>query len=82
MSIEENNIQALLSIGANINQQEKQGNSALHLAVNRYIDDQDNYFIYKAIMKQLLRLGASRTLENNKNLSSYDLLKLFKFRIK
>ena len=82
MSIEENNIQALLSIGANINQQDKQGNSALHLAVNRYVDDQDNYFIYKAIMKQLLRLGASRTLENNENLSSYDLLKLFKFRIR
>jgi ankyrin repeat protein len=40
MSIEENNIQALLSLGADINLQDKEGNSMLHVAINGYIDDQ------------------------------------------
>jgi len=50
----------LLSIGSDINKQDQLGNSMLHQTLVGYLDDQDNYFIYKAIIKQLLRLGASR----------------------
>ena len=39
MNIEENNIQALLSLGADINQKDHQGNSPLHLAIVSYVDD-------------------------------------------
>ena len=39
MALEENNIQALLSLGANINQQDNSGSSMLHVAIVRYIED-------------------------------------------
>jgi len=74
MSLEEFNIQIFLSLGSEINLQDDQGNSSLHLALLRYIDDQDNYQTYKAIIKQLLMLGASRTLTNNKELTANGLL--------
>ena len=41
MSIEEFNIQIFLSLGSQINLQDDQGNSSLHLALLRYIDDQN-----------------------------------------
>ena len=40
MALEESNIQALLSLGADINFQDKLGDSLLHLAVSRFLDDQ------------------------------------------
>jgi len=39
MALEENNIQALLSLGADINQQDFSGSSMLHVAITRYIED-------------------------------------------
>jgi hypothetical protein len=39
MALEENNIQALLSLGANINQQDHSGSSMLHVAIVRFIED-------------------------------------------
>jgi len=78
MSIEENNIQALLSLGANINQQDSYGDTALHLALVRFVDDQDNYGIYKEIIKEMLQFGASRSLKNKNGFTPYDLLCTFK----
>ena len=40
MSIEESNIQALLSLKSDINAQDAKGKSMLHVALLRYIDDQ------------------------------------------
>jgi ankyrin repeat protein len=39
MSIEENNVQALLSLGSDINFQDNKGDTMLHVALARYIDD-------------------------------------------
>ncbi len=39
MSIEENNIQALLSLGAKINHQDRKGQSMLHVAIARFVED-------------------------------------------
>lgn len=39
MNIEENNIQALLSMGADINLQDERGDSMLHVAVARFVND-------------------------------------------
>ena len=66
MSIEESNIEAMLSLGSDINQKDKQGDTSLHLALVRYVDDQENYGVYKEIIKLLLQFGASRDLRNNK----------------
>jgi len=54
MNIEENNIQALLSLGADINNQDNRGDSMLHILLARYINDQENYGVYKEVIKQLL----------------------------
>jgi hypothetical protein len=39
MSIEEYNIHALMSLGSDINRKDKKGDSVLHVALARYIDD-------------------------------------------
>ena len=75
MNIEENNIQALLSLGADINQKDHQGNSPLHLAIVSYIDDQENYLVYKEIIKEILQYGASRTEMNNMQQRPIDVLR-------
>ena len=54
MSIEENNIQALLSLGSNINEQDKNGDSMLHVVILRYINDQENFGVYKEVIKEML----------------------------
>jgi len=82
MNIEENNIQALLSLGANINQQDRQGNSPLHLTIISYIDDQDNYLVYKEIIKEILQYGASRTLKNNVQQRPVDVLRQLQDKVK
>ena len=82
MNIEENNIQALLSLGASINQQDRQGNSPLHLALISYIDDQENYLVYKEIIKEILQYGAARTLKNNVQQRPIDVLRQLQDKIK
>ena len=64
MNIEESNIQALLSLGSSINHCDNQGDTSLHLAVVRFMDDQENYGVYKEIMKEMLQFGASRKIKN------------------
>lgn len=54
MSIEENNIQALISLGADINKQDNKQQSILHIAIARYIENQDDYGFYKEILKEML----------------------------
>lgn len=54
MSIEENNIQALISLGADVNHQDHKGQSILHIAVARYVENQDDYAFYKEILKEML----------------------------
>ena len=54
MCIEENNIQALISMGADVNFQDKKGQSMLHIAVSRYIQNQEDYGFYKEIIKEML----------------------------
>lgn len=39
MSIEEYNIHALMSLGSDINKKDKKGDSVLHVALARYVDD-------------------------------------------
>jgi hypothetical protein len=82
MAIEENNIQALLSLGADINLQDRQGDSMLHVALARYVDDQDNFGVYKEIIKEILQYGAARDLRNKDGLTAEDLIKTYKSRIK
>ena len=64
-----------------MNKQDNQGDSSLHLAINRYVEDPDNYPIYKAILKQILRMGADRKLKNKNNMTAYDLLYMAKDKI-
>ena len=65
MSIEEYNIHALMSLGSDINKKDNKGDSVLHVALARYIDDQENYGLYKEVIKSILQFGAKRDLKNN-----------------
>jgi ankyrin repeat protein len=81
MSIEEYNIHALMSLGSEINKKDKLGDSVLHVALARFIDDQDNYGLYKEVIKSILQFGAHRDLRNNQNLTPIELLHQYKDRI-
>lgn len=82
MSIEDYNMQALLSLGANINHQDKFGDSMLHLAIARYIADQDNFETYKEMLKSMLRFGAERNMKNKNGLMPIEILEQNKHNIK
>ena len=81
MALEENNIQALLSLGADINQRDNSGSSMLHVAIVRYVEDQENFGIYKEVVKELLQFGAQRDVKNNAGLNPYSLVESLEDRI-
>ena len=81
MSIEENNIQALLSLGADINLQDNHGDSMLHVALARYINDQENYGVYKEVIKEMLQFGARRDIINNEGYTPEQLNYSYKNKI-
>ena len=54
MNIEENNIQGLLSLKSDITALDSEGNSMLHVALSRYIKDQENFNVYKEVIKSML----------------------------
>ena len=68
-------------MGSNINQQDIEGNSSLHLCLIKYVGDQENYYIYKAIMKAMLKFGASRKIKNQWGQTPGDLLETLEHRI-
>jgi hypothetical protein len=37
----------------------------LHVAISRYIEDQENYSYYKEMIKEMLQMGAKRELKNS-----------------
>lgn len=53
-----------MSLKADINAQDLRGNSMLHVALARYVEDQDDYSVYKEIIKEILQFGAKRELRN------------------
>jgi hypothetical protein len=36
----------------------------LHVAISRYLEDQENYYYYKEMIKEMLQMGAKRELKN------------------
>jgi len=46
----------------------------LHVMLARYINDQENYGVYKEVIKQLLQLSHSRDVKNNLKLTPAGLL--------
>jgi ankyrin repeat protein len=81
MSIEEYNIHALMSLGSDINRKDKKGDSVLHVALARYIDDQENYGLYKEMIKSILQFGAKRDVRNDEGLTPIELLRSFEPRV-
>ena len=54
----------------------------LHVALARYIDDQQNYSVYKEVIKEILQFGAKRELQNQDKLTPIELLEGYKEKIK
>lgn len=54
----------------------------LHVALSRYVDDQQNYSVYKEVIKEILQFGAKRELLNKENLTPAELLEEYKDKIK
>ena len=54
----------------------------LHVALARYVEDQDDYSVYKEIIKEILQFGAKRELRNQEQLTPIELLEGYKERIK
>lgn len=53
----------------------------LHVAIVRYIEDQDNFGIYKEVIKELLQFGAQRDVKNNEGLNPYSLVESLEHKI-
>jgi ankyrin repeat protein len=68
------NVQALISLGADPNVQDFEGNTPLHLCIQGLADMPDQFDKLKNIGKELLFCGASRTIRNKKDQTPFDLL--------
>jgi len=55
-------VECLLGFEADPNLQDLDGKTPLHLAVTKYLQDIDNFFDYKRIIKELLFNGADRSI--------------------
>ena len=53
----------------------------LHVAISRYIDDQDNYGVYKEVLKYILSFGASRELKNQQGMTAEKLILSYQPRV-
>jgi hypothetical protein len=46
----------------------------LHVAISRYLEDQENYYYYKEMIKEMLQMGAKRELKNSDGQTPLQLL--------
>ena len=54
----------------------------LHLAIARYIVEQDQFDTYKEMLKSMLRFGADRNMKNKNGMRPIEILEINKDAIK
>lgn len=57
-----------------MNKQDDLNQSMLHVAISRYLEDQENYYYYKEMIKEMLQMGAKRELKNSDGQTPLQLL--------
>jgi ankyrin repeat protein len=68
------NIEWLISQGADLDAQDIQGHTTLHICIMRVLKEPEYFDDYKRIIKSLLFAGAKRTLRTRKKQTALDIL--------
>lgn len=68
------NIELIVKLGANLDSQDCQGHTAIHICLIRLIQEPELFEDYKRIIKTLLFSGARRDILTNKKETALDLL--------
>jgi ankyrin repeat protein len=63
------NVQALIKLGADVDAQDSEGNTPMHLCLESLLEDPSDFEKAKNIIKELIFSGAKRDIPNSFNLT-------------
>ena len=68
------NVELIIKFGIDVDAQDVQGHTAIHICIIRLVQDPEAFDDYKRVIKELLFRGASRDIKTKKGQTALEML--------